>query len=358
MKPFPFAIPAGMMACGLLFALLLPGTAPAQTIPALSAVPENLPEKIEVRLDNKRLSLLEERRVWAKAADDFNALTAEQQTDAQFKALNDRRGQLINQAIAFNREVAEAEAALGPPNQDDIREIAGIIALAKQLGWSAERQDRLERALNSLHNTRVHGGDLEGASIRSVWRSIEARGQGGDFARETAQGEGQELYAAGTQTRYGDCAIFALASATGRPYGEVAAQAAFLISKGEWRTGAERAHPEELMEQHGLDGGEVILLAESFGESQVVPRVDFPRVLGQGRPVLVTVVSEDGNAPHQAVLTKAFTHNGEYPWYEMIDSHQETQDRRYLSAGELKTMLLQDGVAYRPEQGSTVPLLR
>jgi hypothetical protein len=349
-----------MVGCGLLFACLLPGTASAQPIPVLLAVPRGFPLELQTRLATEHDSLEQERQAFLADARHFNSLSADAQTDSEFAALGERRTQHINRTNAFNLELVDAVAARRVTNADSgIRIITGMIVLARQLAWSPEKQVRLLGALDSLRNTGVrHGDGPEGDAIRGTWRDIGARGQGGDFAREAAQGDGQELYAAGTQTRYGDCAIFALASAAGLPYGVVAARAAELIRQGDWESTADRANPEGLIERPGLNGGEVIMLAEAFGQSEVVHSIDFPIALKGGRPVLVDIVSENGSTPHQAVLTKAFFHNGQYPWYEMVDSHQGTQDRCYLSASELNTMLLQDGVAFRPEPGSTVAPLR
>jgi hypothetical protein len=72
----------------------------------------------------------------------------------------------------------------------------------------------------------------------------------------------------------------------------------------------------------------------------------------------VGVVPNDGVGAHEVVITKAFEHDGQYPWYEMIESYNGPQRRYFLSAGELNTMLLQNGVVFRREPGSTVPLLR
>ena len=74
---------------------------------------------------------------------------------------------------------------------------------------------------------------------------------------------------------------------------------------------------------------------------------------------MVTVVTEDGNVDrgHEVVLTKAFQYGGAR-WYEMMDSNQGAQRRLYLNEGELNTVLKENGVAFRPELGTTPALLR
>lgn len=101
------------------------------------------------------------------------------------------------------------------------------------------------------------------------------------------------------------------------------------------------------------------MLAEAFGQAEVVPRADFAKILKAGRPVLVNVVSQDGDVSggHEVVLTKAFQHGGE-PWYEMMDSNQGPQRRLFVSAQELNTVLQENGVAFRPESGTAPTLLR
>ena len=101
------------------------------------------------------------------------------------------------------------------------------------------------------------------------------------------------------------------------------------------------------------------MLAESFGQAEVVSSSAFAKTLNQGRPVMVNVVPQSGNVKggHQVVLTKTFQHGGE-TWYEMVDSNQGPQQRLYLSAKELNTILQENGVAFRPEPGTVPKLLR
>lgn len=230
------------------------------------------------------------------------------------------------------------------------RIINAMNALAKRLGWSAAEQDRLATALNRLGSD----GDqnVTDTQIRRAWQDVLARGQGGDIARKAAQGDGPGLSGAGKQS-FEDCTIFALANASGLPYSVVAARATKLIGEGEWRDAAARANPQKAIEQKGLIGGEVVMLAEAFGQAEVVPSSAFAKTLKEGRPVMVNVVPENGNVEggHEVVLTKVFQHGGE-TWYEMMDSNQGPQRRLYLSSKELNTMLQENGVAFDPETGN------
>lgn len=248
-----------------------------------------------------------------------------------------------------------AGAAATKGNTETARIINEMNALAKRLGWSAEEQARLDKALNSL----VSDGDGTSAQSRHVWQNVLARGQGQGFAREASQGVGPGFPGAGKQTRYQDCAVFALANAAGLPYGVVAARATKLIGEGEWRDAAERANPQKIIEQKGLIGGEVVMLAEAFGQVEVVPSTAFAKTLKEGRPVMVSVVPVDGDFRngHEVVLTKSFQRGGE-TWYEMMDSNQGSQRRLYVSAKELTTIQKENGVAFRPEPGTTTKLLR
>jgi len=236
------------------------------------------------------------------------------------------------------------------------RIINSMNALARQLGWSSEEQARLDKALNDLASD---GDPATSDQIVQAWRAVLTRGQKEDLARLAAQGDGQGFPGAGQQTRHQDCAVFALANAAGLPYGVAAARAAELIRQGEWRKADERANPQQTIEKKGLTGGEVIMLAEAFGQVEVVRSADFAKVLKEGRPLLVNVVPANGNVSggHQVVLTKTFQHAGE-TWYEMMDSNQGPLRRLYISNKELNTILQENGVAFRPEPGMTPMLLR
>lgn len=243
--------------------------------------------------------------------------------------------------------------------QDKIDKIIkGITALALKLKWDASERDRLDKALNSLQ---VDGAGIS-EDARLAWVAILARGQDEALVQEAAQGSGRGFPGAGEQNGYSDCTIYALANATGRPYGYVAALANKFISEGQWRNAAERADPEHEVFKTGggLNGGEVVMLTEALGQVEVVPSSAFAKTLKEGRPLMVSVVPPNGNfnLGHEVVLSKTFQHNGG-TWFEMIDSNQSGPwQRRYLSQEELQTVLQENGVAFRAEPGTIPKLLR
>ena len=152
--------------------------------------------------------------------------------------------------------------------------IKSMNALARHLGWGAEEQARLAVALNAL----AFDGDPNATDVQIIrdWREILARGRDGEIARKAAQGDGPGFPGAGEQS-FNDCAVFALANAAGLPYGVAAARAAELIRQGEWRDADERANPQKAIEKRGLTGGEVVMLAEAFGQVEVVSSAHSPR---------------------------------------------------------------------------------
>lgn len=232
--------------------------------------------------------------------------------------------------------------------------IDGVNALGKRLRWDDIELKRLAVALDALKTDGLE--IVTGAQVNAVWRAVRARGDGGEWARAAAAGQGPDFLGpahAGPQ-RFGDCAIFAISSASGQPYGVVAARAGELIRDGEWRNAADRAAPEQAMKR-GLIGGEVVMLAEAFGEVQVVEGGRFQATLQAGQSVMVnvfppgTIFPPDGSPVegHQVTLTRTFQRGAE-TWFEMIDSGQEADRRRYVSQAELMTILMENGVAFRP----------
>jgi len=238
--------------------------------------------------------------------------------------------------------------------------IKSMSALAKTLGWSAEEQTRLARELNALD-----ADGTPGTTVRQgyeAWANMQAREKDPALAREAAKVGGVGFPGAGKQST-NDCTIFALANAAGLPYSVAAARATKLISEAEWRDPAERANPESVFEK-GLNGQEVIMLAEAFGQAQVVPSSAFAATLNNGRPILLAVVltqKQESNkysqGYHEVVLTKTFQHEGE-TWFEMMDSNQPATVRHYLTAKELGVIMFENGVAFRPDPRTTPKLFR
>lgn len=258
----------------------------------------------------------------------------------------------IRKALEANRK---REEEWNPPQET--RDIAGINALAKQLGWSDTKQGQLNTALNKLSPDGVENpskAQFGNAWEETVFSGLDEKAYA-KFAQEAAQGEGPEIRGTGKAQSYNDCALYALANATGKSYDEVAERADQLISQGNWRRADERADPQKVFKSEGgLNGGEVILVAESFGQAEVVPSTDFAKILKEGRPVMVNIVSpgamvKDGKSGHEVVLTRTFQHDGE-TWYSLMDSSGRPDKPMFLSDKALNIMLQEKGVAYRPEQ--------
>ena len=252
-------------------------------------------------------------------------------------------------------------AAVSPPVLDPNYIEDSMQLLARSEEWSVDEQRRLADVLSNLDE------DLDGVSKQELkrrkdareqtWNDVRSRASDATLAAVAAQGEGRALYSSGWQSgRYDDCAVFALATASGVPYSVVATRAHELIRDATWRTAAERANPEQVFSTGGLNGGEVVMLAEIFGQAEVVPPARMADTLREGRPVMLTADTGGGNL-HQIVLSRTFQHNGA-TWFEAIDSAHGGHQRTYLSYDELRIMTSGNGVAYRPESGTTPTPLR
>jgi len=326
----------GFAVCLLVFSAALAQRA----IPALARIPDGLSQKQMDALTQRKQVLETELKSFQAAAAAFNAKPADNQTDQEFNGLQTQRSNYVQAVQVFNAEV------------EDIRTAIAMNAYAKRMQWDEKKRARLENALNALH---ADGDDnATDVDIRQAWRDISSREERADLVHAAAQGDGPKIVWSGRQS-HEDCAVFALASAAGLPYSVAATRAAELIGQGEWRGAEERAHPQRAIETGGLMGGEVVLLAEDFGSAEVVPSTGFAKTLKSGRPVLIGVVPANGDLSrgHQVVLSKTFQQGGE-TWFEMMDSNYNHP--LYLSTKELRTILVERGVAYRPEKG-TVPKL-
>lgn len=351
--------------------LSLVGLASAQQIPALTALPATVAAS-NPDLVGRRAVLVQERTTLHGRTDSLNTrCAAVREGSAAEASCNSDQGTLltaldshIQQSKDFNTAAQAAIVASTSParpiptlDPESARLIKGMNALARKLGWNADKLARLNAALTKLS----FDGDpnVTGGQIRATWQDVVARGQDAELVREASQGRGLGFPGAGTQTVNNDCTIFALANAAGLPYGVVGARASELIRQGEWHSPADRANPQAVIEKNGLNGGEVVMLAEVFGQAEVVPSSDFAKTLNAGQPVMVSVVPSNGhvNSGHEVVLTKTFQHGGE-TWFVMMDSNQGPLRRLFLSGKELTTMIQENGVAYRPESGTTPKLLR
>ncbi len=267
-----------------------------------------------------------------------------------------------NRALARLQVLASETVSSGqstePVNASDANEIViqSMLRLAKELGWSSEKQARLAQSLNDLtvdgnNNLTLYESDQSWKSLhnRSVAELANIKG-------DAAKGAGPGLYASGEQGHHQDCAVFALATATGTTYGFASARAAEVISRDDYRTAAERADPTGTLSRSGLNGGEVIMVAEAFGSAQVISSDYFAKALQEGKPVMVNVHPDgthnmkDG---HEVVLSRTFQHKGQ-TWFEMIDSHDGSMNRQYLSLTELKNLVKERGVTYQAEPGTIV----
>lgn len=344
-----------LMSC-LVAALLLAASVATAAVPTIPDVPETLPTAVRQSLLAKRAPLVARQTALIAMGKAINADCARVETgSAKHKDCLARLAEFNAGADALGAESDGLADEIDAATEHHI--ITSIHAMTVRLGWAPEEQARVDTALARL--ARDGFADVTDAQINQVWDDVLARPQDGDLAREAAGTDGLGFPGAGEQTSYNDCVVFALANAAGLPYGAAAARATKLISEADWRTADARANPQAAIETGGLMAGEVIVLTEALGQAEVVKSADFAAVLKEGRPVLVSVVPQDmsGNLGHEVVLTKAFQHNGA-TWYAVLDSNQGPVRRLFMSAHELNTILQQTGVAYRPEKGTTVKLLR
>jgi hypothetical protein len=256
---------------------------------------------------------------------------------------------------AFDRvrlvAVVRNPKAVETPEEKALRTVDSILALAAKMGWTEAEHERLRKAFDSL-------GDVpapDAGKARNAWSDIMLESREREAAARAASPVGPDISASGTQS-HDDCAVYALASATGLRYKDVANRAAVFIRQGDWRSAAERVDASGTVLK-GLNGGEVVLLAESFGQAEVAPSTEFARHLSEGRPVLLNVVPPSGNvgSGHQVVLSRTYASGGK-TWFEMIDSNTETWRRRHLTLEELILIAQERGIVYRsPEQA--VPML-
>ena len=226
-----------------------------------------------------------------------------------------------------------------------------IEAVALRKGWSAEKRVRLDHELHDLDLD--ENFDHDDVLADRVWKDVQSRGANELLKREAANGRGTNLFdvSAGRQTNYNDCAVFALANASGRPYGFVVALATELISQESFHSLVDQQNPQNAIEKVGLNGGEVIMLAETMGQAQIIPPSEFAQTIQTGRPIMINVNN------HEVVLSRTFKHNGE-TWYEMIDSHLDARGRRFLSDTEVKAIIVENGVSYKHDKGVTPQLLK
>jgi hypothetical protein len=255
-----------------------------------------------------------------------------------------RNLEIIKEAVAGERDF------FGSIPQDDVRITLGITMLAKKLRWAAEKQARLEKALKDLGFEGLKA--ITEDNVRSGWNAIWENSDNAGLAR-ASDAAGPRTTTV-SQKEGNDCAVAALATASKLPYNDVAARAKELIRQGEWRHQSVRDDPQEALRK-GLNGGEVVLLAESLGRAEVIPASRFEATLKGGRPVMLNVAilasnpafpaaAQSAFGDHQIVLTKTFRYQGK-TWFEMADSRHP--DTRFFVPPDKLTLILQEkGVAF------------
>jgi hypothetical protein len=332
----------------LLLLLLFAVDSKAQMLPKLYKVPDSFTTQQKEKLTSEREKLVEQKKIFFAHVKAFNLkcekveknTPAEEKCIEELTVIEEEQTKLSATIISFDKEIGDIVVKL-------------MKALAKEMKWSTDEQIRLDSAFSKLNSDVEINTDSD--TVKQTWDNILKRGKSEAFMKEAANGDGPGLPGAGKQDSLEDCAIFALANATGLPYPEVAARATKLISEGKWNSAAERSHPQKLIEEEGLNGGEIVMLTEAFGQVEVIPSGDFARTLKEGHTIMINTIPYNGvvNGGHEVVLTKTFQHNGE-TWYELIDSNQTgSMQRLYLSNKELLIILQEKGIVYRPDKGTT-----
>lgn len=234
--------------------------------------------------------------------------------------------------------------------------VAGaLVEYAQANGWSAADLKGIE---DGIKNWRTYA-DYDAKKVNATWADIAARTGDAALTKSAARVKGFSSTGAGTQRSYNDCAIFAIASAAGVPYGAAAAVATKLIAEGKWRHPDERAKPQATIKSRGLMGGEVLMLAEYYGRASVITQDAFEATLAASRPVTVAVYPRNGTSQdgHQIVLTKAFRDGGTL-WFQALDSNNGTLAKVFVRSDELTALIKETGIAYAPAQGRAIPPLR
>lgn len=267
--------------------------------------------------------------------DDFRG-SAKCKSDAESvdRLLKEYRENL--EAYALQRDVAAGQFTL-----------KSINGWALQSGWSDLERNRLSNSLNRLDEADPADAawDFDAKRARDRAQEIwsQAAKSSAGYKDALASAKGPNLNAAGLQEK-DDCAVYALATATGRPYEEVEQRALAIIKDAAWREQVVRNNPQLVLKNGGLNGGEVILLAEEYGRSTVIAPSQFSSTVAAGRPVMVHVIAEHGG-DHEVVLSRTFQSNGK-TYFEVIDSARKRSV--VIAEEDLKTVILENGVAFSP----------
>lgn len=287
---------------------------------------------------------------------------AKERADRVLKQARDSRAGFAAQRVEFRRQeeelaqmrkLAEAEwRSYEFPEEGldplDLRFRKKFAAFAERLGWSPEKRKRLDESLQMLGAGLPDPADRQ--TVREVWSAVTSRGGDAALAEAASKGDGPGLPASAREQTGNDCAVHALAAASGLPYEDIASKAKTLIRAGDWRLPEERENPQKVLEA-GLMGGEVVLVGESLGQIQVVAPDAFAASLGKKKAVMVNIAlpEKTDNAGHQVALMKTFRYAGE-TWFQMADSNHPGQ-LCLIKESELKSLLKENGLVVFPESG-------
>ena len=347
---------------------ILGGTALAG-VTGLAPVTDQIPASVRDAIVEERAACEQEFAAFQAAADSFNAKKAEDQTDAEYNQVEDLRTDYESYARRYNdhvrRVLLAAKLGWGADQLSGLRsdpgeiEILEMHALAGRLGWDDRKIARMDEEVRKLRM--FDKGQLDKTTVAGIWSDIDARTGSQALAKAAAAGSGITVGpGAGTQGNFQDCTIYAMVNATGFPFGVVSARANELLASAGWRSDGERANPQKVIENSGLNGGEVLMLADALGEGEAVQPVHFAETLSEGHPIMVDVYPAGWNGSlhdsHEVVLTRTFTYGGE-TWYAVADSLHGSQKELYMTAGELSDIIRDSGVAYSPEKGATPAML-
>lgn len=337
--------------------LVQPETVP----PAIILVQEEGNLRQRAALEVRYGPLRARQAAWLQRARDFNGTYVGRnfpEGSREARAGAAESAWLTREAADYGRDVGVFDAEVAGLRLDETARIREMAALAARLpNWT---RDEVDRARQVMTRVRLDGDRrVTFNALANTWTAVEARDGDPAFAARAAAGAGPSLSGIGTQS-FEDCTIFALAAATGRPYGVVAALAGEMLRDSTARGRADRDDPEGAIKRAGLDTNEIVVLTEALGQAEVVPSGSFARTLREGHAIMVDVaLVGDGFrvGHHEVVLSRTFQHEGQ-AWFEMIDSNLGVNERHYLSEGELFTLLNENGITYRPDPHRTVPLLR
>lgn len=343
------------------------GPVPPPAVPPADIIAQEAANlRFKATLDRRYDALRARHSAWTQRAIAFNRDRAGrnfQERSPEARAAAAESAWLSQERTDYALDVARFVHDLEQLRIDRAAKIRAMATLARALpNWEQGEVERVQSIMRRLQLDGVQ--DVTLLEMLNTWVQIEARDGDATLAAAAAAGAGPAGLRNTDPQSFEDCTIYAVASATGRPYSVVAALAGEIVRDNAARGDGDRDDPESVIKNHGLDGDEVILLTEAFGEAELVPSGAFVRTLQEGRPVLLSVapitkneenILKEGN--HAVVLSRTFQHDGQ-TWFEMIDSNLPAGQRRYLTQPELLIVLRENGISYRPEDGRTVPLLR